>query len=170
MKRLNLIFIVLIAFACLGCKKQNCPGFPAYLIYFPYSKGQELKFINSEDEHMNFIIEVKYTSLPYTLCQGLYDKCDCEPPTTSFKTYQNSDSIQILCYVRPFNLSEIVASCEFIYNYEYSDYIYKEFTILSDTLTLEGDNGRIVKKVVIVKNKGLVSYTTADGVEWRLAE
>ena len=169
MKRLNLIFIVLIAFACLGCKKQNCPGFPAYLIYFPYSKGQELKFINYEDEHMNFIIEVKNTSLPYTLCQGLYDKCACEPPTTSFKTYQNSDSIQIQCFVE-FWGNRFLASCEFKYSYEYSDYIYREFTILSDTLTLEGDNGRIVNKVVIVKNKGLVSYTTADGEEWKLVE
>jgi proline dehydrogenase len=41
---------------------------------------------------------------------------------------------------------------------------------LNDTLSVENENNKSVKKIIIVKNKGIVSYTTADGKEWKLVE
>jgi len=41
---------------------------------------------------------------------------------------------------------------------------------LNDIIIIENENNKTIKKVVIVKDKGLVSYTTADGEEWKLVE
>jgi len=174
----TIIYIILILFliTIFGCRKEKCPGFPTGLNFFPYSKGQELKFINSLNEIKSFIIEEKYSSLPYELCNGLYGKCACEPPKSGFFTYQNQDSIQIQCSLEIWDNNVLEASSQFRYSYLYSDYFFKEFsnatTFLSeiDTITIEGNNSKICKKVVIVKEKGLVSYTTADGEEWKLVE
>ena len=157
-----------------GCNKQKCPGFPTDLNFFPYSKDQELRFINSQNEIKNFIIEKKFSTSPYTLCNGLYGKCACEPPKSGFFTYQNQDSILIRCSLT-FWGNKLEASCEFTnINFD-SDFFSKIFFNVNefseiDTIMMKRNNSSICKKVVIVNEKGLVSYTTADGEEWKLVE
>jgi len=48
---------------------------------------------------------------------------------------------------------------------------YDEITThLADTISIENESNTIIRKIVIIKGKGLVSYTTADGEEWELIE
>lgn len=168
---------------CINCKK-HCPAFPADLNYLPYLVNQELKFINYQNDISNFIISYKNNSKANS-----YDwncACSCEASSV-FKTYQNQDSLRIECSLiiggsddNAISYGEI--DCCFKYSFHYSDNFaevllagqqipYDKLSkYLSDTISIENENNKIIKKVVIVKGKGLVSYTTVDGEEWRLIE
>jgi len=182
MKRISSIIVLSLIF-CIGCKIY-CPEFPANLNYFPYHEGQELKFTNSQQDIQSFIVSSKNDSKASSFGQNC--KCVCHAGSV-FRTNENKDSLSIRCGFEILggrnDLSSAVnISCDVQYSYLYSDYLstglnleksvpYDElYKYLEDTITMETENNKLVKKVVIVKGKGLVSYTTADGEEWKLVE
>ena len=180
MKKVSII--ILLLFVLLGCK-IHCPEFPAELNYFPYHEGQELKFINSQQNIRNFIIANKANSKANSFGQNC--KCECFI-YTMFSTYFNQDTVNIRGEINLYgreNVGSIYINCyieDNLYNNEMLsigvelpdkktsyDKISK---YLEDTIIIENENNQLVKKVVIVKGKGLASYTTADGEEWKLVE
>jgi len=181
MHRTSVIIIILLSVFCVGCKKTHCPAFPANLNYFPYSNGQELHFTNSQNDISSFVISDKKNSK-----ESSYEwNCACECVAHSgFKTNMNQDSLIIDCYLFIIGnfASSVFIDCNFTYIYHYSDNLSENLMVeqqipyedlakhLNDTISIEKENSKIVKKTVIVKNKGLISYTTADGEEWKLLE
>jgi len=182
MKKVSIIIILLSVF-CMGCK-IHCPEFPANLNYFPYYEGQELKFTNSQQDIQSFIVSSKNDSKASSFGQNC--KCVCHAGSV-FRTTENRDSLSLRCGLEISggrnDLSNSVSiSCDLQYSYLYSDYLstglnlektvpYDElYKYLEDTIIIENENNQIVKKIVIVKGKGLISYTTADGEEWKLVE
>jgi len=183
MKKTSTIIILLSVFY-IGCK-IHCPEYPAELNYFPYYEGQVLRFTNSQQGTIGFTIDSKVNSKSNSFSQNC--KCACGI-FTHFSTSINQDSLSIKCEINIsgrenasnvsidcffYNKSNIQPNEECLYKFvmlEKSvpyDEIYK---YLEDTIIIENENNKLVKKVVIVKGKGLVSYTTADGEEWKLVE
>jgi len=177
MKNISIIIISLL-FIGMGCK-IHCPEFPANLNYFPYYKGQELRFTNSQQDIQNFIISSKNDSKAYSFAWNC--KCDCDINSIFNIYHQKNDYLNIIggLYIESEIVSSIMVSCNInnseylsrILSFEDKKIFYDEiYKYLEDTIIIENENNQIVKKVVIVKGKGLVSYTTADGEEWKLVE
>jgi len=183
MKKTSVIIIGLLSIFLMGCK-THCPEFPANLNYFPYHSGQELKFVNTQGVVRNFTIVNKENSKSESLEWNC--KCICEA-YSSFKTNENQDSLSIReTYLRFYDGEKYVSFLEIGFGFHHS-YLYGEsltkrldlekpapyneiYKYLQDTIVIENDNNQLVKKIVVVKGKGLVSYTTADGEEWNLVE
>ena len=185
--------MILLSVFCIGCKKKiHCPEFPANLNYFPYYIGQELKFTNMQQNIRSFVITNKENSKAKVFNEDCPD-CLCSP-ISSFKTNQNQDLLEIIyAYISISVLDEkIVPSAMMSFDFSFlmknnvpfrdnlgvnllsklkKPILYSEIeTYLPDTVLIEKENNIGVTKVVIVKGKGLVSYTTADGEEWKLVE
>lgn len=175
----------MLSILCIGCKRTHCPAFPADLNYFPYYKGQEIKFVNSHNDIHCFTIANKEDSKPEDFAWNC--KCYCNV-YTAFSTELNQDSLGLEYTIRVGGLMEardIDLECRFHkkdsndYNAEYllknimfgGNFPYEEISkYLDDMIILEKEDNTIVKKIVLIKNRGIVSYTTADGKEWRLIE
>jgi len=181
MKNLTVIIIVLLSVICVSCKKTHCPAFPSDLNYFPYSQEQELKFVNSQQNFQYFTI----TSKENSKAESFEWNCRCECFVyTMFSANSNTDSLNIRCDIHVYGRSygSNISMIFQIYSKSNDESIYKQITTdksfpyeemgqyIEDSVTLENDNNKLIKKVVFVKNKGLVSYTTADGEEWKLVE
>jgi hypothetical protein len=181
MKKVSVFFLVLASIFCTGCNKTHCPSFPDNLNYFPYYQGQKLKFSNSQNDICSFTIARKFNSKSEDLEWNC--KCSCEG-SSMFRTHQNQDSLKIDCNLIIYgtDASSVDLNCYFHYSYHYSDYFTKELWSgqkipysdltkrLSDTISIESKNNLLVKKIMIIKDRGLVSYTTSDGEEWILIE
>jgi len=163
---------------CVGCRK-HCHEFPANLNYFPYQNGQELKFTNSQYNFKNFIIASKKNTKAYSFAWNC--KCECDI-FSRFSINENQDSLSIKeAFLRLGGGGEYISSIYIDFQFQY-DYLTKELDVgklvpydeiykyIDDTIVIENENNQIVKKIVIVKGKGLISYTTADGEEWKLVE
>jgi len=183
MKKINIVIAFFLLILCIGCKKTYCPGFPIDLNYFPYSKNQELKFVNSQQNIRNFIVYNNENSQPWS-----YDwncKCACDA-VSLFKLHPNPDTLGIYLSsisgmiglsggeeVSKISISFIFSSSESLSKilYEGKSISYKEVgKYFSDTISMENEDNKIITKVVIAKGKGLLSYTTADGEEWKLVD
>ena len=89
---------------CIGCSKESdYPKFPADLNYFPYSKGQELKFTNSLCDICNFEIIDKSNDKVTSFNSDCTD-CFCAP-SSSFKTNKNQDLIEISANILSLHLN-----------------------------------------------------------------
>ena len=190
MKKISIIIIVLFSVLSIGCKKTHCPAFPADLNYFPYTKGQVLKFINSQQETHSFIINGAGNSGSWSFEWNC--KCECDVSST-FEMLSNPDSVgenyfpSILGFINIYG-EEGDPISEIGMNFVFSSYIYNSEGLsktleivkpvpltevskyIDDIIAIENENNKIITKIVIVKGKGLVSYTTADGEEWKLVE
>jgi len=171
MKKLSIIIVVLLS--TYGCQKIHCPAFPTDLNYFPYTEGQNLKFANFQHDIHSFITTKKYNSKG----EAFEWNCKCVCVIESqFRASDNQglDIQACLSFIGrstasngslDFNISS--GENFFIKLFQDKEIPYKEIgKHLSDTIF--GVNG--IAKVVIVKGKGLVSYTTVDGEEWKLVE
>jgi hypothetical protein len=186
MKKINIIIIILLSIFCINCRQTNCPAFPPELNYFPYYDGQELKFTDSHNNIQSFVISNRESSEEFSFDHNC--KCVCEA-YSSFKTNENQDSLRLECNLnisggRYDNImaSSAILNCRFQFSSRYHDNLSEELLMdkqipyhelskyLNDTIFLEEKNGKIVNNAIIVKNKGLVSYTTLDGEEWKLVE
>jgi len=173
MRKISIVIIILTSIFYTGCKKTHCPAFPAELNYFPYDKGQIIKFENSQKEIQSFEISYKDNSKSYNFDWNC--KCACEV-YSSFRT--NENHLECGIYLEDiFNnmVSLVELHCNF-YGGTFSKELlmgqkvpYNElYRYLSDTISVETEHGHTW--MVFVKDKGLVSYTTVDGEEWKLVE
>lgn len=178
----NIIIIIYLAFIIYGCKDIQCPGYPEKVNYFPYEKEQEIKFTNTQNEVNSFIIFNTQKTDPFSFSWNC--KCVCGA-SSFFSTYENNDSLRIdaSCDIvgeRKDLCSSLDLRFDFIYSYHYKDYFFKTINIgkkvpfdeiykyINDTIYLENENNINFKKLVLVRNKGIVSYTTSDGEVWIL--
>jgi hypothetical protein len=180
MKKISVIIIVLLSIT--GCK-IHCPEFPADLNYFPYYEGQELQFINSQQNIRSFTIVKKANSKSNSFGENC--KCECFV-YSMFNTNSNQDTVSIRSEINIYgreNVGSVYINCYIEDNLWNSELLsigvelpdkktsYEKISkYLENTITIENENNQIVKSVVIVKGKGLVSYTTVDGEEWNLVE
>jgi len=181
MKKIHLF--LLLSIICINCKEMHCPAFPTNLNYFPYYNSQELKFIDSHQNENLLVISKKENSKKYT--DGRTDKALCYSNSYFIANFRQ-DSLTLECEI---NISgkgnyahgvsvfgRIKKNNLFVEGLSIDTKLPKKCTYkkidnhLGNTLCLENENNKLIKRVVIVKNKGLVSYTTADGVEWKLVE
>ena len=171
MKKTNIIIVFLSVF-CLNCQ-IHCPEFPNNLNYFPYYEGQELNFINSQQTIHTFVISNKYNSTPDFFSHNC--KCECNIET-KFNIYSNQDSLSMdggIYITGRKDASYVSVSCFGLRKYilERKSVPYDKLSkYLEDTIVIEDENNKVITKIVIVNGKGLVSYTTADGEEWKLVE
>jgi hypothetical protein len=179
MKKLSII-IILLSILCAGCT-IDCPEFPVELDYFPYYTGQVLEFTNSKYDLQTYTITYKIFSDPSSCSTGLYSKCECSA-YTEFQAGRNRDKANIDMFFTFRGLrrvGEINIQGRFLDTFIEKSILTKKGGVsfknvhkyLDNTISIESTRENCsIKKVVIVKNKGIVSYTTADGEEWKLVE
>ena len=170
MKKLSII-IILISALCSCCKRAYCPAFPAELNYFPYSKGQEIFFYNSQDT-LTFVITRQGNSEASDFGYNSHYHCEIG------STVQMDGIYGVINFIGGETVSKI--DVEFYLSngevlgktlYEGNSIPYAEVgKYFNDTISIEKENNKTINKIIIVKNKGLVSYATADGEEWKLVE
>jgi hypothetical protein len=181
MKKLSLVIVLLLLF-CIGCyKNKPCPAFLPDLNYFPYYHGQKIKFVNLQQDTCIFTItneipqEVSESKLCYMrhICR-LYPNQDdgsiiFDLLLTGSKITVGEFHIYAYIYLPNDNKESICITP--IKLRDHARITYKKVgKYLDDIIVYEDENNKTIKKLVIVKNKGLASYTTADGEEWRLVE
>lgn len=178
MKKLSIILIILLSVFCIECNRtEPCPSCLSDLNYFPYIKGQNLKFINYQNDTLIYTItdEQIYEDASATrsgkdnYClsdalfkinsnQGTLNRCGINVQGSLNKAWSVHVHVRFNSKILEIELLE--KSCT-----------YKKLSkYLKDTIVIENEDNQLVKKVVIIKGKGLVSYTTADGEEWKLVE
>ena len=180
MKKSYLFFFFSIIL--ISCKELYCPAFPADLNYFPYYNGQELKFVNSYQNEKQLVIFENKNSKDYSTERT--DKASCSAESFFIANF-NQDSLIMECGIRIGGrknaVNHITVDCIVKKNNTYDgEYLWKFVDIprmtpyskigkhISDTICLENKNNKIIKKIVILKSKGVVSYTMANGEEWKL--
>jgi len=192
MKKQNIV-LFFFAIICIGCERtEPCPSVLSDLNYFPYIKGQSLKFINSQNDTLIYAItnEEIFDSGFATRGGGINSMGNYCTSMALFEINSTQDTAAMDCEIgvdgsldKVWSFALRVYLRKNQYNNERLEIIpiqskhsgkkvkYNEISnYVNDTLTLEDENNKIVKKVIIVKNKGIVSYTTADGEKWGLAE
>ena len=167
---------------CLACGSKPCPDVSVGLNYFPYYEGQELKFTNSQNNTQTFIIANKRDKdSGSAMRSGKGNFCNS---CTQFDINSTQDIVKMNYSInvngsldKVWNVLVVVHLFKELHSNELLEInikkncSYKNLSkYLEDTITIENRTNQIVKKVVIVKGKGLVSYTTADGEEWKLVE
>jgi len=168
MKKASIIIVVLLSILGIGCKKIHCPAFPEKLAktYFPYAEKMILSFSNNTDTSTYIVNDIylsKEVDYPHN--------CDCACDNFFYFDTDNRQLYGDILIGK--NEDYVVFSVKInsiYFGKEYKDvklFSTEDYSILGDTLFLENPNGQ---KAVIVKGKGLVSYTTADGEEWKLVE
>ena len=166
---------------CVACSSKSCPELPANFNYFPYYEGQELIFTNLKNNTRT--LNVFYGKIDHydSWRNGIYHKGNCCEYTMSL-ILQGTE--RMICDVsvsgsvgKVRNVRVCIMLSKELHNNDYleikieANCAYKKLSkYLEDTIIIENENNKLVKKVVIVKGKGLVSYTTADGEEWNLVE
>ena len=188
MKKADIIIIILSIF-CITCNRvESCPEFPSCLNdYFPYINGQSLKYTNSQYDTLDFFVaEAGIYSESDFAYRGLVKGNYCSRyASISINSTQDEQGINCHCHVKAEGsldkVGRVVVNIIFYNELHGSEYLtieplkkscsYKKLSkYLEDTYTIENVNNKSIKRVVIVKGKGIVSYTTADGEEWKLVE
>lgn len=177
----NIIIVTCLALIIYGCKDIQCHGYPENANYFPYEKEQEIKFSNSKNEVKSLIIYNTIKTDSYSFDWNC--KCVCNA-SVYFITHENADSISItgLCNIiggrGDISFLHFNVDLSFSNPSHYSDKFYKKlnpekkvpinefYKYLPDTIYLENENNITFKELVLVRNKGIVSFTTADGEIW----
>lgn len=176
------LFFALIAISIYGCKDTHCPAFPTKLVeYFPYSNGEELKFMNTNNDTVTLKINNYRTSDSYSFDWNC--KCVCEADA-GFDTdnsdiysikikggifFSNEDNTSILsCNFYDAQLSndnfEIVKTIE----NPYSDTPIESF---GDTVLMKKDDYYRFNSVKIIKGKGIVEFwDNNQNCNWILIE
>ena len=167
---------------CIGCGRNlNCV-FPNNLNHFPYRNDQILKFINTQSDTCSFTIS---NSIEYV--DGCSHTCSMRLHA-DINSNQNGMtmiseiliwgdakkvwdlSINIYLIKSQFN-NESFSIISIQTEHGQKKYKYNDISkLIGDIVTIENENNKIIKKIVVVNGKGIVSYTTADGEEWKLVE
>ena len=107
-----LIFVI-IALSFSGCKETHCPGFPTNLVeYFPYTNGDELKFMNTNNDTLTLKIDKYWTSDSYSFDWNC--KCSCEADAGFDSDDTDKYSIKIQGRIHFYNESNTsILSCNF---------------------------------------------------------
>ena len=84
------VIVILLAISC----KEDCPAFPKHLIdYYPYKTGDILKFENSNNDTIEYIVRGISITEKHSIDGGC-SKCACEGPLLYFLAEDmNYDSI-----------------------------------------------------------------------------
>ena len=190
MKKILILITICCAF-CFSCnKKTHCPALPASLNYYPYYEGQVLQYVNSQQEIQNFVIAYIEDYRKSYICERTLkcpECCECSH-SLAVRTNYVLDA-QISYMYAHFSVGgggpEIISSANmsFLFTcslednrlektlFENEKIPYNKIDqFFNDTISIENVNNELIHKIMIVKNKGLVSYTTADGEEWKLVE
>ncbi len=163
-----LIFVVIVL-SLSGCKETDCPAFPSSLVdYFPYTNGDELKFMNTNNDTLILKIDKYWTSDSYSFDWNC--KCSCEAEAGFDTNGTDKYSIKIQGRIHFYNESNTsILGCNFYDaqlsndNFEiektiknpYSDKFMESF---GDTVVMERSDYNRFGSVTIIKGKGIVEF------------
>jgi hypothetical protein len=193
MKKILILIAICCAF-CFSCnKKIHCPALHHNLYYFPYYNNQVLKYSNSHQDIDTFIIGQTDKTKKY-VCEET-DKCRCECGCDMYAEFRTHNALENnvtfiygMLYASGVGeeagfISSINLDVQLYHNLNYSSNKFKKTLFkdkkisyndinkyIGDTIIIENTDNEFIHKIAIVKDKGLVSYTTADGEEWKLEE
>ncbi len=165
-----ILFILLFFTALSACKDTDCPAFPENLIaYFPYIKGDVLKFTNQNSDTLSIYVEENWESESYSFAWNC--KCACEADA-GFKTdLENNFLLKIegaIIIYNEDNSSEI--ECNFydgeangggtfkISNSGINPFLPENTKLFGDTIKMENEGFTRFNNIVIVYGKGIVAF------------
>ena len=155
------LFLILLTICLAGCKETHCPSFPPGLVdYFPYTKGEELKFKNQSNDTLMLIINDRYATDSYNL------DCKC-PCGADFRFETDVSSSFSLKIIGDISISErhILITCDFDHNdvFFYSKEGINPFNVeqqltLPDTIILENHVFNRIGYIKIIRGEGIVEF------------
>jgi hypothetical protein len=165
MKPLKLILIIASAALFTACfsRTQDCPGFPEYCTdYYPYKKGDTLKFTNQYNDTLAFDVIAVTSSEGYT--EDNCAKCDCMAALYGFAASSEKTDINGRITV---NLNErnslawITWSLKFNEHSDLSFQTSMSIASLKETVIMENFNAKI-RWAVVVKGDGITEFFDAE--------
>jgi hypothetical protein len=182
--------LIIFVFVLLSSCYKKCPEFnKKYLSWMPYNIGDELIFINQNNDTLSFIINRKYVTDEHKIKR--IGKCSCGTPHaiaegTSYEdnNYRNNGLTFEINYAN--NINEGYMSFE-IFLGKYNNHLgycsKRNFESYIDTMTINGffyneivvlERDTInftdeIWKVIVANNYGIVKfYDRETGDEWTL--
>jgi hypothetical protein len=162
-----------------SCTKY-CKGFPEqYVDYYPYQEGYVMKFANQNSDTISLQIKSAFKTENYTLCNGLFDKCDCNTPSFSFGTETISANNISYSIMGSMNIEEssIPARINFWFSRwnsvsDIETYITlvlennkAEILFSTNTLILKDDKNN---QAIVVKGEGIIEFYDSENDElWK---
>ena len=142
--------------ACVG--DVHCPAFPEKLkVFYPYEKGDTLKFVNTANDTLKLIIEELQMTKAYTFPENCDGMCGVNFGFTTGVDEKSligiSGSIVTASLKGDYGDGGMI-KCSIIC--EHSATYYADFTLSMDTITLT--NSYNPGFVVIKKNVGIESF------------
>ncbi len=178
MKRIFFLLLSIIFFT--SCKDKHCPAFPEYLLmYFPYTKGNVLKFKNLNNDTLNLHINKTWMSDSYSFPWNA--KCACGADA-GFETdtslnynlgirgsmHVSKNNFDINCYF----YDSLHRKDNFYYYKEELDFYNEEAqSKLPDTINFEIQEFNRINNVMIIKKRGIVEFWDKEqNCTWKAIE
>lgn len=162
----KLIGIILMV-CSTGCKDTHCPAFPHSLLdYFPYSKGEELRFDNDNGDTLLLVVTNSWASDAYSFEWNC--KCACGAGA-GFKTDISSNyslridgeltlgenHFEVVCYF----YDSVIHHDVFSYFKEgFNPFNAEQQLTLPDTIFIEKQIYNRIGKMKIIRSKGIVEF------------
>ena len=193
MKKTSFLIILAASIALSSCYR-HCAEFPKEFQqhYFPYSPGQVLTFANSMGDTVTLNVTDLTQSKPYKIAWNVKESC---APNMIVKMQGNVESVGVEFIFMVFNrgqreydseggnptyneLYDILVTFmpnQFNYTMYDGERYYSRIEGMLDSLNFvsirdqQNSPDRIINTFAVAKDKGLVSFTTTDGQEYKLA-
>jgi hypothetical protein len=158
----------------VSCRDVHCPSFPKNLKgYLPYSKGDTLKFCNSNNDTLTTVVQ-NDTINDNDEFPG---NCPCE--CQAKKTVETNDSLYINCVLSSIGEDTDNTDFEFeigsdkfiqsVYNVNASN--SKNVNLFGDTVLFENPNFINFNSIKIVKDIGIIEfYDKKNNCIWKRIE
>jgi len=164
---MRVLIFVLIVLNFIGCKETHCPAFPANLVeFFPYSNGDELKFINVNNDTLKLKIIKNQTSDSYSYSWNC--KCTCGADAGFETDFSINYPLKIVGNIN-IGKNNFERICDFYDSTIHNDVLsYLKGGInpfseeqqpnLADTIFIETQTNNRIRNTIIVKGKGIVEF------------
>jgi hypothetical protein len=163
------LIIVLLVISFSGCKQTYCPSFPPSLLdYFPYSKGEKLRFENQNNDTLVLFVNNCWATDSYSFSWNC--KCSCgadagfETKMDSIYLIEVSGSLDISNDTRVSIISctisdEKTSSDDFYYRIDGVDpFLEENYKLFGDTLLFKKDEFYRYNNVLVIRTKGIVQF------------
>jgi hypothetical protein len=164
----KLIGIILIIWLT-GCKDTHCPAFPPSLLdYFPYSKGEELRFDNEDGDTLLLVVTNSWASDAYSFEWNC--KCSCGANAGFETSLDESFLVSIKGSIELSNDTKvsiiscsisdgIISSDDFFFRVnDINPFIEENNILFGDILLLENNEYFRYNNLLIAKTKGIVEF------------
>ena len=166
---MRILLVIILAAGIASCKQTHCPAFPPSLLnYFPYTKGETLKFQNQNNDTLALVINKNWSSDSYSFDWNC--KCSCGANAgfetemdTSFLVkvngtidISNDTKVSIINF---YISDDKISSDDFFYRIDgVNPFLEENYSLFGDTIFFENDEYYRYNNLLVIKKKGIIEF------------